>query len=181
MVNEPKESAEASYELKAKALFPISRDGTILVVDDNTELANSLVSSLSDLGYSAHAAYTGREGLKEFESKDFNLVITDLNLPDIDGLELLKEIKIRKRLTVAIVITGYGSVESAIKAMKNGAYDFISKPIRMDELELVIERALEKHFLSKRLSSLRGLITILCISIPLAFMIGIVFALLWTM
>jgi len=96
-------------------------------------------------------------------------------------LELLKEIKIRKRLTVAIVITGYGSVESAIKAMKNGAYDFISKPIRMDELELVIERALEKHFLSKRLSSLRRLITILCISIPLAFMIGIVFALLWTM
>jgi len=53
------------------------------------------------------------------------------------------------------------SVESAVKAMKNGAYDFISKPIRMDELELVIERALEKHFFSKRLSSLRGVITII--------------------
>jgi len=78
MVNEPKESAEASYELKAKALFPISRDGTILVVDDNTELANSLVSSLSDLGYSAHAAYTGREGLKEFESKDFKTLLSPI-------------------------------------------------------------------------------------------------------
>jgi len=74
MVNEPKESAEESYELKAKALFPISRDGTILVVDDNEELADSLASSLSDLGYSAQAAYTGREGLKKFEHRALTLL-----------------------------------------------------------------------------------------------------------
>ncbi len=155
------------------------QDVRILVVDDDKELADGLVESLSDLGYLAEAAYGGREGLNRFESGAFQLVITDLKMPDMDGMALLDAVKARDTHAVVMVISGYGTIESAVKAIKNGAYDFIPKPIKMDELEVIIDRALERRKLFKQLGVFRGLTLALIISVPVWLILGIVLAMLW--
>lgn len=155
------------------------QDVKILVVDDDKELADGLVESLSDLGYSAAAAYSGREGLNRFENGAFQLVFTDLKIPDMDGMALLEAVKALDSRAVVIVITGYGTIELAVKAIKNGAYDFIPKPIKMEELELIINRALERRALSKQVGVFRGLTLALIISVPVWLILGIVLALLW--
>ncbi len=154
-------------------------DARILVVDDDKELADGLVESLSNLGYLAAAAYGGREALTRFEQGAFQLVITDLKMPDMDGMELLEAVKARDKQAVVIVITGYGTIESAVKAITNGAYDFITKPIKMEELEVIIDRALERHAMSKQLGVFKGLTLALIISVPLWLILGIVLAVLW--
>ena len=155
------------------------QDARILVVDDDKELADGLVESLSDFSYSAAAAYSGREGLNRFGNGDFQLVITDLKMPGMDGMALLEAVKARDTQAVVMVITGYGTIESAVKAIKNGAYDFIPKPIKMEELEVIINRALERRDLSKQLGVFRGLTLALIISVPVWLLLGIVLALLW--
>ncbi len=155
------------------------QDVRILVVDDDKDLADGLVEHLSNLGYSAAAAYSGREGLSRFENGDFQLVITDLKMPDMDGMELLEAVKARDKQAVVVVITGYGTIESAVKAIRNGAYDFITKPIKMEELEVIIERALDRYALSKQLGVFKGLTLALIISVPLWFILGIILAVLW--
>ena len=155
------------------------QDARILVVDDDRELANGLVEHLSGLGYSAAAAYGGRQGLSRFENGAFQLVITDLKMPDMDGMDLLEAVKARDRQAVVMVITGYGTIESAVKAIKNGAYDYITKPIKMEELEVIIDRALERHAMSKQLGVFKGLTLALIISVPLWLILGIVLAVLW--
>ena len=151
----------------------------ILVVDDDKRLADGLVDYLSNLGYSAKAAYSGREGLNSFENGAFQLVITDLKMPEMDGMELLEAVKARDRQAVVMVITGYATIESGVKAIKNGAYDFITKPVKMGELEVIINRALERHTLYRQLGVFRGLTLALIISVPLWLILGIVFAALW--
>ena len=155
------------------------QDVRILVVDDDKELADVLVESLSDLGYLAEAAYGGREALNRFESGAFQLVITDLKMPDMDGMALLDAVKARDTQAVVMVISGYGTIESAVKAIKNGAYDFIPKPIKMAELEVIIDRALERRKLFKQLGVFRGLTLALIISVPVWLILGIVIAMLW--
>ena len=155
------------------------RDARILVVDDDRELADGLVEYLSNLGYWAKAAYTGREGINRFENGAFQLVITDLKMPDMDGLALLEAVKARDSRAVVMVITGYGTIESAVEAIKKGAYDFITKPVKMQEFELLIDRALERHAMSKQLGVFKGLTLALIISVPLWLILGIVLTLLW--
>jgi two-component system response regulator AtoC len=155
------------------------QDARILVVDDDKELADGLVEHLSNLGYSTTAAYSGREGLSRFENGDFQVVITELKMPDMDGMDSLEAVKARYKRAVVMVITGYGTIESAVKAMKKGAYDYISKPVNMKELEVIINRALERHRLSRGLGTFKGLTLALIISVPLWLILGIVFALLW--
>jgi DNA-binding response OmpR family regulator len=80
---------------------------------------------------------------------------------------------------MVIVITGYGTIESAVRAIKNGAYDFIPKPFKLDELEVIIKRALERHTLFRQLGIFRGLTLALIISVPFWLILGIVLALVW--
>jgi len=101
------------------------KDANILVVDDDKVLADNLVEYLSKLGYQASQAYGGREALTMFEQGDFQLVITDLKMPEMDGMELLDAVKELDGRVIVMVITGYGSIESAVTAIKKGAYDFI--------------------------------------------------------
>jgi len=155
------------------------QDVRIMVVDDDRELADGLVESLSGLGYKAQAAYSGREGLDRFENGAFQLVITDLKMPDMDGMALLEAVKARDSRAVVMVITGYGTIESAVAAIKDGAYDFIPKPVKMQELEIIIDRALERHTLSRQLGVFRGLTLALIISVPVWLILGIVLTLLW--
>jgi len=155
------------------------KEARILVVDDDKELADNLVEYLSKLGYQAAPAYGGREALSRFEQGDFQLVITDLKMPEMDGMELLEAVKALDRRVVAMVITGYGTIESAVEAIKKGAYDYIPKPFKMEELELIVNRALERHTLLRQLGVFRGLTLALIISVPFWLILGIILALVW--
>jgi DNA-binding NtrC family response regulator len=151
----------------------------ILVVDDDQLLADNLVEYLRTLGYRATAAYGGRQALDRFEQGDFQLLVTDLMMPEMGGLELLEKVKALDKRVIVMVITGYGTVESAVEAIKKGAYDFVPKPFKMDELEVIIGRALEKHTILKQLGVFRGLTLALLVSIPIWLVLGIVLALIW--
>jgi len=160
-------------------MFFNKKEARILVVDDDKVLADNLVEYLSKLGYQASPAYGGREGLTEFEQGDFQLVITDLKMPEMDGMELLEAVKALDRRVVVMVITGYGSIESAVDAIKKGAYDYIPKPFKMEELEVIVNRALERHTLLRQLGVFRGLTLALIISVPFWLILGIILALVW--
>ncbi len=151
----------------------------ILVVDDDRQLVDNLVEYLSKLGYQASPAYGGREALSRFEQGDFQLVITDLKMPDIDGMELLEAVRRLDSRASVMVITGYGTIESAVEAIKKGAYDYIPKPFKMEELELIVNRALERHTLFRQLGVFRGLTLALIISVPFWLILGIILALIW--
>jgi DNA-binding NtrC family response regulator len=155
------------------------KEAKILVVDDDKQLADNLVEYLSKLGYQAAAAYGGREALTKFEQGDFQLVVTDLKMPEMDGMELLEAVKALDRRVVVMVITGYGTIESAVEAIKKGAYDYIPKPLKMDELKVIVNRALERHTLFRQLGVFRGLTLALIISTPFWLILGIILALVW--
>ena len=96
-----------------------------------------------------------KQAISELRKQAFALVITDVNMPDGDGFELLEIIKKNYPQTVVIVITGYGTIESAVQAIKQGAYDYLTKPIIDDELRLAIERALKQQSLMSENITLR--------------------------
>ena len=112
----------------------------ILIVDDEPLMRLSMVDALEGVGCEVAAAATGTEGVHVLEKRQFDLVITDLRLPGADGLEILKVCKERNPNTEVIMITAHGSVDTAVGAMKHGAYDYITKPFQMDELLLIVER-----------------------------------------
>ena len=149
------------------------------MVDDDKQLADVLAEYLTKLGYQAVATYGGREGLEMFERDDFQLVITDLMMPDMDGMELMEAVKRLDSRVVVMVVTGFGTVESAVAAIKRGAYDFIPKPFNMGELEVIIKRALERHSIVRQLGVFRGLTLALLISIPFWLILGIILSLIW--
>jgi DNA-binding NtrC family response regulator len=127
----------------------------ILVIDDDRIILDSLCEFLSLEGFQTNGAESIKSALAKLEKQSYSLVITDVNLPDGDGLELLKTIKQEHPQTVAIVITGYGTIESAVKAIKQGAYDYLTKPISDDELRMAVERAIKQQSLMIENESLR--------------------------
>ncbi len=114
---------------------------TILIVDDEPLMRLSIVDALEAVGHDVRAAATGTEGIEEARRREHDLVITDLRLPGADGLAVLKAAKEARAHTEIVVITAHGSVETAVGAMKLGAFDYITKPFKMDELLLIVERA----------------------------------------
>ena len=110
---------------------------TILIVDDEPLMRLSIVDALEAVGHDVCAAATGTEGIEEARRREYDLVITDLRLPGADGLAVLKAAKEARAQTEVVVITAHGSVETAVGAMKLGAFDYITKPFKMDELLLV--------------------------------------------
>jgi len=127
----------------------------ILIVDDDTIIVESLIEFLKLEGYEATGAANFSEAITALERSNFNLVITDINMPNTDGFELLQVIKQRYPHIVVIMITGYGTIESAVEAIKIGAYDYLTKPIIDDEISLVVERALKQQSLIQENQSLR--------------------------
>jgi DNA-binding NtrC family response regulator len=123
--------------------------GTILVVDDNPDIQEVLKDRLESLGYEVSAASTGKEGLELLENIDPQMVLLDIEMPDINGLEVLKEIRKRGHDVTVIMITAYGTIERAVQAMKEGAYDFIPKPFEADHVALIIQKALERETLKR--------------------------------
>ena len=103
----------------------------------------TLVDALSSAGYEAVAVEDGESGLREAEAAHFDVVVTDVRLPDASGLDILRTIKGRNDDTCVIVMTAYGTIKDAVEAMKHGAYDYITKPFSLDEFMIIVERALE--------------------------------------
>ena len=114
--------------------------GSVLIIDDEPLMRLSMLDALKAVGYEVHDASTGNDGIDKIRENRFDLIITDLRLPGADGLQILKECKEHSPNTEVIVITAFGSVDTAVHAMKCGAYDYITKPFSMDELLLVVER-----------------------------------------
>ena len=117
---------------------------TILLIDDDLGVLQPLQEVIAELGYETRAVSDPFEGMKVIESLRPALVITDLRMPGLDGLEVLKRIKDINANTQVVVISGHGSIDDAVIAMKRGAYDFVSKPFKIADIENVILRALEK-------------------------------------
>ena len=119
----------------------------ILVVDDDEVACHLLREILAEEGYEVEMVRSGQEAVKKGETAFYDLVITDLKIPDLDGLEVLKCYKQMSPETLVIMITAFGSIESAIEAMNAGAFDYISKPFRESEIKIVVKRAiLQKRF-----------------------------------
>jgi len=132
------------------------RKKNILVIDDDKIILDSLCEFLSLEGFQTSGAETVKSALTKLEEENYCLVLTDVNLPDGDGLELLDTIKQNYPQTVVIVITGYGTIDSAVKAIKKGAYDYLTKPIIDDELRLAVGRAINQQSLISENENLRS-------------------------
>ena len=115
----------------------------VLVVDDERGLCAGIQEALKREGYVVDAANDAPTALKLISDRLYNLVVTDMKMPDISGLQLLKEAKQKSRDTMFILMTAYGTVESAVEAMKEGAYDYLSKPLDMQRLRALVVKALE--------------------------------------
>jgi len=115
----------------------------ILVVDDERGLCAGIQEALKREGYVVDAANDGPTALRLVAERLYNLVVTDMKMPDMSGLQLLKEVKQKSRDTMFVLMTAYGTVESAVEAMKEGAYDYVAKPLDMQRLRALVVKALE--------------------------------------
>jgi DNA-binding NtrC family response regulator len=117
--------------------------GSILVADDNEELCKVLQSELTEVGHNVVTVTDGTEAVKRIKKDGFDLLLTDLRIPGFDGIEILKETKEHSPSTTVIIMTAFGTIESAVEAMRLGAFDYVVKPFTTEELEIKIARALE--------------------------------------
>ncbi len=134
MITEQKH-AETHYEIPPR----------ILVMEDDLNVAKGLEMVLTEKGYDVNLADTGKLAMEAFEQKRFDLLVADLRLPDINGMEVIKKIKAQKPETEVIVITGYGTTATAVEAMKLGVHDFLPKPFTEDQIKAAIDEALREH------------------------------------
>ena len=116
---------------------------TILVVDDEENAREGLSKILSKEGYRVDTAANGKEAIDNLKRQRYDLVITDMRMPLMDGFEVLREIKKMDENIGVIMITAYGEVESYLEAMNMGAFEYINKPVRVNELKRVITKVLE--------------------------------------
>ena len=124
----------------------------VLLVDDETDIRDVLSMSISDMGFEVICAEDGREGLKQFESAAPHIVLTDIKMPVMDGIELLKRIKQKNPETEVVMITGHGDMDLAIESLKHEATDFITKPINVDALEIALTRTRDKIIMRRKLA-----------------------------
>jgi len=128
---------------------------SLLIVDDEQVVRDSLVHWFTEEGYRVEAAATAAEALARLASGDVDLIIADIRMPGMDGLELLEKIQSEQLDTAVIIMTGYASVESAVRALKHGAFDYITKPFDPDDLSVVVRNALEQQRLKRENRMLR--------------------------
>jgi two-component system NtrC family response regulator/two-component system response regulator HydG len=129
--------------------------GRVVVIDDEVNAASALQTLLEEDGYEVARAHEGASGLQLLEKTDPDVVLTDLRMPGMDGLELLNRIKEIRPETMVILMTAYGTVKTAVKAMKLGAEDYLGKPIDVEELEVILQRAVERKRLLEEARLLR--------------------------
>ena len=121
----------------------------ILIVDDNAEIREIVQEYLADSDCQIEGASNGKEALEKYNENPYDIIITDLKMPGISGIELIKLLKQKTDAIEFIIITGYASVDTAIEAVRIGAFDYIVKPFRMEELKVTIKNAKEKIILKR--------------------------------
>jgi DNA-binding NtrC family response regulator len=131
------------------------RRAGILVVEDDAAMRELLVEELGDNGFRVEAAAGGRSGVERVRQGGIDVVVTDLRMPDLDGFDLLRDLRATEASPHIIMITAFGSIDTAIKAVKLGAYDYITKPFEIEALVLAIEKALAERGLRRELARLR--------------------------
>jgi DNA-binding NtrC family response regulator len=131
------------------------RSATILVVEDDAAMRELLVEELADQHFQVESAAGGRGGVERVRQGGIDVVVSDLRMPDLDGFDLLRDIKATEPSPHVIVITAFGSIDTAIKAVKLGAYDYITKPFEIEALVLAVEKALSERGLRKEIARLR--------------------------
>ncbi|RMG74384.1 MAG: sigma-54-dependent Fis family transcriptional regulator, partial [Nitrospirae bacterium] len=130
--------------------------GKILIVDDEKLLRWSLEQNFKKQDYTVITASSGTEGLDKYKEELPDLTLLDIHLPDITGLEVLEKIKEIDPNAIVILITAYGDVQTAVKAIKAGSYDFVEKPFNMDKLNILVSKALETVSLKKEVTELKS-------------------------
>ncbi len=131
------------------------KDARILVIDDEPIMSDSLKQNLAEEGYTVDTAATGAEAIATFDQGGHHLAICDLQLPDMDGLEVLRHMKDARPAAEVIVVTGYGTVARAVEATKAGAFYFVEKPFDFDQMLPLVEKALERRELMAETASMR--------------------------
>jgi DNA-binding NtrC family response regulator len=121
----------------------------ILFVDDDRAILEIVREYLAEIGYHVDVVDNGLAALERIKEKPYHIVFTDIKMPDIDGLELLSAIKEYRPETEVIIVTGHGSMESAIQAMKYGSYDYLQKPFKLNVLKIIIDRILDEKKLKQ--------------------------------
>ncbi|MFH1942087.1 MAG: response regulator [bacterium] len=144
----------------------------ILVVEDDEDIRDLLTETLKKWGYEPVLAENGKVGLDKFQTDSFSLVITDIRMPAMDGLTMLKTMKKTDSKIPIIVITGYPSVDSAVESLVEGADHYLVKPINMNDLQAKIKKSFEKRKMQKALASTKIANIVLVLSIPLWIIMG---------
>ncbi|NVO00529.1 MAG: sigma-54-dependent Fis family transcriptional regulator [Geobacteraceae bacterium] len=123
----------------------VRNDTKVLIVEDDKSLRELLQMELFRSGYKVTATASGEEGLNAYRDEIFNVVLQDIRMPGMDGVEALKLMRLESNIPEIIMFTGHGTIETAVECIKLGAYDYLTKPIKLDELELLIDKACEKN------------------------------------
>lgn len=137
---------------------PMSKKPTILFTDDEGTFRNIMSKELDRMGYNVTCCASGQETIKNMQERDYDVAILDMNMPVMNGIETLKKVKTIEPTTEVIILTGQGSIENAVQAIKLGAYDYLTKPCQLKELDLLLQRALEKRKLSRENFHLKTLV-----------------------
>src|SRR5689334_13323064 len=140
----------------------------VLVVDDEKVIREILSDFLTMEGYVVRTVEDGENALKELERRSYNMVISDLKMPGMGGLELLEKIAELRQNVLTVIMTGFGTVETAIEAMKKGAYDYILKPFKIEEVVHVVERGLDRQRLQAENIKLKEAISLYKVSEAIA-------------
>ncbi|HMK35345.1 MAG TPA: response regulator [Desulfomonilaceae bacterium] len=126
---------------------------SVLIVDDEEDFVETIVKRLKDRGLDAIGANSGKGALEQLETRDFDVVVLDVRMPGMDGIETLRAIKKMKPLTEVIMLTGHGSVESGIQGLQLGAYNYVMKPVPLDDLLKQMNQAYERKLIEEGRSS----------------------------
>ena len=128
----------------------------VLVVEDDERICSLFEDALASLGYQVTTASTGAEAIELIQGRLFDTVLCDIRMPEMDGLEILREIKRQDPSVEVVMVTGYPAVNTAVEALKLGAYDYLAKPVRLEELQHLMARLTERRLLRREVSSLRS-------------------------
>ncbi|HVV49204.1 MAG TPA: HD domain-containing phosphohydrolase, partial [Polyangia bacterium] len=165
---DPPDRNERSDRLDRHEYVPMLETARILVVDDEKVIREILADFLTMEGYVVHAVEDGAQALEELRKRSYNLVISDLKMPNLGGLELIQKIGEESIPVLTVIMTGFGTVETAIEAMKKGAYDYILKPFKVEEVIHIVQRGLDRQRLQHENIRLKDALSIYKISEAIA-------------
>ncbi|MDQ7052969.1 MAG: response regulator [candidate division KSB1 bacterium] len=146
----------------------------VLIVDDEDDILHLMAEAISRWGYNPIIAHDGQDAIQKVEELPVDLILTDVRMPKVDGISLLQKVKEINPDTSVIVFTGYPAIQSAVDALKSGAYDYLVKPVDLAELKNKIEKAIQAKRLQGTYGVLKSINWALIISIPLWFLLAFI-------